>query len=81
MTSENTLGSTFCDYQFWVSPNGDIVLDPAIVTDNADKYFDVGSKYVLTKTKDGNLVFVKLDKPYAIVPYPPMDTDTEWPRR
>jgi hypothetical protein len=73
------LGLRFCDYQFWMNPNGDIVFDPELITDTADRHFPVGSCFVLSRTKEGNLVFVKLDKPYAIVPYPPMETDIEWP--
>lgn len=75
------LGMTFCDYQFWMNPNGDIVFDPELVEDTVDRKFKVGSSYVLTRTKKGNLAMVRLDKPYSIVPYPPMDTDVEWPRR
>ena len=48
-------------------------------TDTADKHFPIGSCFVLSRTERGNLAFVKLDKPYAIVPYPPMETDIEWP--
>ena len=77
LSKPDQLGLRFCDYQFWMAPNGDLVLDPELSTE----YFEIGSKYVLTKTKDGSLVFVKLEKPYAIVPYPPMDTNTEWPKR
>ena len=81
-TSEGSIGKLglrFCDYQFWMNPNGDIVFDPELITDTADKHFPIGSCFVLSRTKQGNLAFVKLDKPYAIVPYPPMETDIEWP--
>jgi hypothetical protein len=74
-----SLGLRFCDYQFWLSPNGDLVLDPEINEDKVDDRFVVGGSYVLTRTKRGNLAFSKLSKPYSIVPYPPMETDTEWP--
>ena len=77
---QNQKGLRFCDYQFWLSPNGDLVMDPELATDTTDRsLFEVGSKFVLTRTNKGNLAFVKLDKPYTIVPFPPLDTELEWP--
>ena len=79
LSKPDQMGLRFCDYQFWLSPNGDVVFDPEIGEDKVDDKFIVGAPYVLTKTKRGNLVFARVSKPYSIVPYPPMETDTEWP--
>jgi len=58
----------FADYKFFLGWEGNIVFDSELQMANIDA--KVGDVYE-AQERDGRVVFVKLQKPYSVVPFPP----------
>jgi len=58
----------FCDYQFVLGHDGSITFDSELQLANIDA--KVGEVYE-AQERDGRVVFVKIQRPYAVVPFPP----------
>ena len=59
---------TFVDYKFGLDKHGNIWQDEEL-TETSLKA-EIGECYVLSR-ESNRLVFVKLKRPYSVVPYPP----------
>jgi len=58
----------FADYQFYLGHDGSITFDSELQLANIDA--KVGEVYE-AQERDGRVVFVKIQRPYAVVPFPP----------
>lgn len=58
----------FADYKFFLGWEGNIIFDSEIQMGNIDA--KVGDVYE-AQEREGRVVFVKLTRPYSVVPYPP----------
>jgi len=67
ITKSNTK-MMFADYKFFLGWEGNIVFDSELQMANIDA--KVGDVYE-AQERDGRVVFVKLQKPYSVVPFPP----------
>ena len=67
ITKSNTK-MMFADYKFFLGWEGNLVFDSELKMANIDA--KVGDVYE-AQERDGRVVFVKLQKPYSVVPFPP----------
>ena len=67
ITKSNTK-MMFADYKFFLGWEGNIVFDSELQMASIDA--KVGDVYE-AQERDGRVVFVKLQKPYSVVPFPP----------
>ena len=58
----------FCDYQFTLGHDGSITFDSELQLLNIDA--KVGEVYE-AQERNGRVVFVKIQRPYAVVPFSP----------
>ena len=58
----------FHDYWFKLEHDGSLTFDPVLEIDSIDA--KEGDVYEL-QMREGHIVFVKVKRPYAVVPYPP----------
>lgn len=58
----------FADYKFFLGYEGSITFDSELKLANIDA--KVGDVYEVQE-RDGRVVFVKIQRPYAVVPFPP----------
>jgi hypothetical protein len=65
---EISTSKTFVDYNFTLDKFGNIWQDEELEIDSV--HAELGDCFVLSK-EHGRLVFIKLKRPYSIVPYPP----------
>lgn len=62
----------FAEYMFYLGWEGNITFDSELQMGNIDA--KVGDVYEVQE-RDGRVCFVKLERPFSVVPYPPGPTD------